>query len=82
MTLVVDTLGEQLTKYMRALETLEQEKSDIQEAMKETMADAKRDGIDVKALKRLMTIRKKDRATHEEEELTLYDYMRAVGMKS
>ena len=82
MTILVDTLGDTITKYMRALETLESEKSEIQAAMKETLNDAKRDGIDVKALKRLMKIRKMDRAAREEEELTLYDYMRAVGMKS
>lgn len=81
MTLVVDTLGDQLTKYVRAIEALEQEKSEVTGAIKETYDEAKRDGIDVKALRRLMKLRKVDRGTLEEQESTLYNYMQALGMR-
>ncbi len=81
MTLVVDTLGEQLKKYIHSLENLENEKKEITGAIKETLDEAKRDGIDVKALRRLLKLRKMDKSTVEEQESTLFNYMQAVGMK-
>ena len=74
-------LGDQLRTYLRTLEQLEQEKKEIASAIKETMDEAKREGLDVKTLRRLVRLRKQGRDFFEEEESTLYNYMSALGMK-
>ena len=74
-------LGDQLKTYLRALEQLEQEKKEIASAIKETMDEAKREGLDTKAIRRIVQLRKQGRDHFEEEESTLYTYMSALGMK-
>ncbi len=74
-------LGDQLKTYLRALEQLEQEKHEITNAIKETMDEAKREGLDVKALRQIVKLRKMGRESFEEQETTLHQYMSALGMK-
>lgn len=82
MTVVLENrLGDQLKTYIRAIETLEQEKQEISSAIKETMDEAKREGLDVKTIKRILNMRKVGRVDFEEQENTLYNYMSALGMK-
>lgn len=82
MTVVLQNrLGDQLKTYLRAIETLEQEKSEISSAIKETMEEAKREGLDVKTLKRILSMRRMGKVDFEEQENTLYTYMSALGMK-
>lgn len=81
MTLMIESLTEQLRKYVNTIEALEEEKAAVAEAMKETMQEAKRDGLDVKALRKLIKMRKMDRTEIEEEQTTLYNYMAALGMR-
>ncbi len=82
MTIVLqDRLGDQLKTYLRALEQLEQEKQEISGAIKETMDEAKREGLDVKVIKKIVKMRKMGRDNFEEEESTLFNYMSALGMK-
>lgn len=76
-----NNLGEQLKTYLRALEQLEQEKQEISSAIKETMDEAKREGLDTKTLRKIIKLRKQGRENFEEEESTLYNYMSALGMK-
>ena len=82
MTVVLENrLGDQLKTYIRAIESLEQEKQEISNAIKETMDEAKREGLDVKTIKRILNMRKVGRVDFEEQENTLYNYMAALGMK-
>lgn len=82
MTVVLQKrLGDQLKTYIRAIENLEQEKSEIASAIKETMDEAKREGLDVKTLKRILSMRKVGKVDFEEAENTLHTYMSALGMK-
>ena len=82
MTVVLENrLGDQLKTYIRAIESLEQEKQEISNAIKETMDEAKREGLDVKTIKRILSMRKVGRVDFEEQEITLYNYMAALGMK-
>lgn len=82
MTVVLQTrLGDQLKTYIRAIESLEQEKQEIASAIKETMDEAKREGLDVKTIKRILSMRKVGKVDFEEQENTLYTYMSALGMK-
>ena len=82
MTVVLQNrLGDQLKTYIRAIENLEQEKQEISGAIKETLEEAKREGLDVKTLKRILSMRKVGKVDFEEQENTLYTYMSALGMK-
>ncbi|HIB68470.1 MAG TPA: DUF2312 domain-containing protein [Phycisphaerales bacterium] len=74
-------LGDQLKTYLRALEQLEQEKSEIASAIKETMDEAKREGLDVKALREIVKMRRIGREAFEEKESTVHNYMTALGMR-
>jgi uncharacterized protein (UPF0335 family) len=82
MTVVLQKrLGDQLKTYIRAIESLEQEKQEIASAIKETLDEAKREGLDVKTLKRILSLRKVGRVDFEEQESTLHTYMSALGMR-
>ncbi|MCA9777666.1 MAG: DUF2312 domain-containing protein [Candidatus Eremiobacteraeota bacterium] len=82
MTVVLQNqLASQLRTYLRALEQLEQEKQEISSAIKETMDEAKREGLDVKAIRKIVKLRKQGRDNFEEEESTLFNYMSALGMR-
>jgi uncharacterized protein (UPF0335 family) len=82
MTVVLQNqLASQLRTYLRTLEQLEQEKQEISSAIKETMDEAKREGLDVKAIRKIVKLRKQGRDNFEEEESTLFNYMSALGMR-
>jgi uncharacterized protein (UPF0335 family) len=82
MTVVLQNrLGDQLKTYIRAIESLEQEKQEIASAIKETMDEAKREGLDVKTIKKILSLRKVGRVDFEEQEMTLHTYMSALGMR-
>ncbi|MFA5506506.1 MAG: GapR family DNA-binding domain-containing protein [Vulcanimicrobiota bacterium] len=74
-------LADQLRTYLRTLEQLEQEKQEISSAIKETMEEAKREGLDVKTIRRIVKLRKQGRDCFEEEESTLNTYLTALGMR-
>ena len=70
----------QLKSIIERIERLEQEKSEIAEQIKEVFAEAKGNGFDVKVLRKVVRIRKQDRAKRLEEEAILDLYMAALGM--
>lgn len=74
-------LGDQLKTYLRILEQLEQEKQEISSAIKETMDEAKREGLDVKTIREIVKLRRLGRESFEERESTLHSYMTALGMR-
>ena len=80
-----DTLGhnsvahEQLRSVIERLENLAEEKSEVQEQIKEVFAEAKGNGFDTKALRKLLAVRKKDRAKATEELAILRLYASALG---
>ena len=76
----VRTLGEQLEKYLKQIEALEEEKAEISNAIKEAFAEAKGEGLDVKAMKELLKMRKQDQGDRQEQQTTLQQYMSALGM--
>lgn len=81
----MDTLGhnsvahEQLRSVLDRLENLDTEKSEVAEQMKEVYAEAKGNGFDTKALRRLLALRKKDRTKAAEEAAILRLYASALG---
>ncbi|MEI6439878.1 MAG: DUF2312 domain-containing protein [Alphaproteobacteria bacterium] len=69
----------QLKSIIERIERLEQEKSEIGEQIKEVFAEAKGNGFDVKILRKVVRIRKQDRAKRMEEEAILDLYLAAMG---
>jgi uncharacterized protein (UPF0335 family) len=49
-------------------------------AIKEAFQEAKDDGVDIKALKELLKLRKMETMDLQEQQSTLRQYMQALGM--
>jgi len=73
------TAQTQLKSIIERIERLEQEKSEIAEQIKEVFAEAKGNGFDVKILRKVVRMRKQDRAKRQEEEAILDLYLSALG---
>lgn len=76
------TLGEQLQQHIQRIEALEEEKAGIAAAIKEAFQEAKGEGVDVRALKELLKLRKMEHVDLLEQQSTLHQYMQAVGMSN
>lgn len=70
----------ELRQFIERYERLDQEKKDIADQQKEVMAEARGRGYDVKVLRKLIALRKKDPADVSEEEAILEVYKEALGM--
>ena len=73
------TAQTQLKSIIERIERLEQEKAEVAEQIKEVFAEAKGNGFDVKVLRKIVRIRKQDRAKRMEEEAILDLYLAALG---
>lgn len=74
------TLGDQLNKFINRIEALEEEKAGIMSALKDLFQEAKGEGVDVRALKELLKMRKMEQLDVQEQQSTLQQYMSALGM--
>ena len=78
-----DVLGDnaqgQLRSIIERIERLEIEKAEVAEQIKEVFAEAKGNGYDVKILRKVVRIRKQDRAKRMEEDAILDLYLSATG---
>ncbi|MEN3931175.1 DUF2312 domain-containing protein [Microvirga sp. W0021] len=72
--------ADQLKAFIERIERLEEEKAGIAGDIREIFAEAKGNGFDVKVMRRIISLRKKDRAERQEEEAILELYMQALGM--
>lgn len=70
----------QLRALIERIERLEEEKKTISDDIKEIYAEAKGTGFDIKALRTIVRLRKKDQAEREEEEAMIDLYKNALGM--
>jgi len=70
----------QIRSLVERIERLEEEKKTIAGDIKEIYAEAKGNGFDTKILRKVISIRKKDRHEREEEEAMLDLYLQALGM--
>lgn len=68
-----------LRTIVQRIERLEQEKAEVIEQIKEVFAEAKGAGFDVKILRKVVRLRKQDRAKRQEEEAILDLYLSAIG---
>lgn len=72
--------GNRLLSYIERIERIEEEKKALQNDIKEIFEEAKSENFDVKAIKTLLKIRKKDDAERQEEEFILDEYRKALGI--
>lgn len=70
----------QLRSLVERIERLEEEKASLAADIKEVYAEAKAHGFDTKIMRKVISLRKKDRDEREEEEAMLALYMHALGM--
>lgn len=68
-----------LRSIIERLERLEEDKQAILGDMKEVFAEAKGEGYDVKILRKVLRLRKQDKAKRQEEEAILDLYLSALG---
>lgn len=70
----------QLRSIIERIERLEEEKKALADDIKEIYAEAKANGYDVKTLRKVVALRKKNQHERQEEEALLETYLSALGM--
>lgn len=70
---------EKLRQFVARIETLETEKSELAEQLKEVYGEAKSLGFDTKALRGVIKLRKQNANDRAEAEMMLDLYLEAVG---
>ncbi|MCR9220369.1 MAG: DUF2312 domain-containing protein [Alphaproteobacteria bacterium] len=73
--------GQRLRSFIERVERLEEEKKAIADDVKEVFAEAKSQGFDVKTMRKIISLRKKDPDDRAEEDALLETYMSALGMR-
>ncbi|MNS16467.1 hypothetical protein D3C71_1367010 [compost metagenome] len=76
--LTADAQG-RLRSIIERLERLDEDKQAVLIDMKEVFAEAKGEGYDVKALRKVLRLRKIDKAKRQEEEAILDLYLATLG---
>lgn len=70
--------GTQLRSFIERIERLEEDKKGISEDIKEVYAGAKAVGFDVKVMRKVIAVRKLDKADRQEQESLLDNYLHAI----
>ena len=73
---------DQLRTLVERIERLEDEKKSIADDIKDVYHEAKGNGFDTKALRKIVAIRKQDQNERLEQEAIIDTYMAALGMLS
>ena len=82
MATLCTSTRDQLRTIVARLERLDEERDALSQDIREVFAEAKANGFDVKALRRVLALRKKDENKRREEEAILDTYLHALGMAS
>ena len=72
--------ADELRLLIERAKRLEEEKKGIADDIKDVMAEAKGRGYDPKAIRKILSIRKKKKEEYQEEEAILEVYLQALGM--
>ena len=72
--------ADQLKSIVERIERLEEEKAALAGDIKDVYAEAKANGFDIKVLRKIVGLRKRDRDERLEEEAILDLYKQALGM--
>jgi uncharacterized protein (UPF0335 family) len=71
---------DQLKSIIQRVEKLEEEKAGIAADIRDVFSEAKGNGFDVKAIRKIIKLRNMDAQEREEAETVLDSYCRALGM--
>lgn len=71
----------QLKAFIERLERLEEEKKTIAADIKDVYGEAKANGFDVKTLRKIISLRRKEASDRQEEAALLETYLHALGME-
>ncbi|MFT5703278.1 MAG: hypothetical protein ACJAZX_000450 [Rickettsiales bacterium] len=80
MTDINKNTSELLKKYIEGIEMYESQKKDLSESIKEIFDEAKATGFDIKTIRKIISMRKLDKAKLDEQEFLLETYKEALGM--
>ncbi len=80
MTTLQAAAQNQLRQFVEQIERLEEEKKALAADIRDKYLEAKGTGFDVKALRKIISLRKKSQTERQEEEGILEVYMHALGM--
>ncbi len=80
MSALHDSARQQLRAVIERIERLEEEKAALAADLREVYAEAKGNGFDTKALRKIVQLRKKEAHERQEEEALLATYLHALGM--
>lgn len=69
----------QLKAILERIERLEEDKAAVMADLKEVYAEAKGNGFDTKIIRKVVRIRKQDKAKRQEEEALVDLYLSAIG---
>lgn len=72
--------AEALRVLVSRIESLEQEKAGLSEDIKAVYKDVKDEGFDVKVVRKIVSLRKKDSKSVQQEKILLEMYAEALGM--
>lgn len=72
--------ADQLKSFIERIENVDSEIADRQSDRREILAEAKGTGYDPKTIRKLIQIRKQDRAERQEQQAILALYAQALGM--
>ncbi len=70
----------ELRQFVERIERLEAEKKDIADQIREVYAESKARGYDVKAMRSIISLRKRDKDDIAEQEAVIEMYKEALGM--
>ena len=73
---------DKLKAFVERVERLVEERQTFSDDIKDVLTEAKGAGYDVKALRKILKIRKADKAKLDEEQAILETYCHALGMES
>ena len=72
---------DRLKSFVDRIERLEEERSALTADIREVYSEAKGQGFDTKIMRRVVTMRKLDKADFQEQEAMLDLYLNALGMR-
>ncbi len=73
--------ADELRQFIERYERLEADKKEIADQQKEVMAEAKARGYDIKVMRKVIALRKREPDDIAEEEAVLEMYKEALGMR-
>ncbi|HEY1541747.1 MAG TPA: DUF2312 domain-containing protein [Xanthobacteraceae bacterium] len=73
-----DIAGDQLRTIVERIEHIDEEIKELNEGKREIFTEAKSNGFDVKVLREVIRVRKKDKQERDEQETLLDLYMQAI----